>query len=96
MDAHLFSAAADILDLKKLVSDTIYTSMDKNLGIEIDFTWNKTFNKQFSVQCGYSHYLTTETIAYLKGVLDYKGDGYTDSMNNWAYVMLIFKPNFTK
>ena len=68
----------------------------RNLGTEIDLTFNRTLTKGVSLQLGYSHYLNTETIAYLKGITDYQGDGYIDETANWAYVMFIFKPNFLK
>lgn len=92
-DVHLFSAAAGVLD--KIDSTGIH-ELDKNLGTEIDLTFNYAFSKQFAIQCGYSHYLHTEAIAKLKGVLDYQGKGYTGNTANWAYIMLVFKPDFIK
>ncbi len=93
LDVHMFSASADVLNVKDTAG---ISAMNASLGTEIDLTFNKALTKQVSLQMGYSHYLTSETLAWLKGITDYKGDGYTDATSNWAYVMFIFKPNFLK
>ncbi|MEW6467657.1 MAG: alginate export family protein [Bacteroidota bacterium] len=96
LDIHQFMAAADVLDLKKLAAEGTYSALDPNLGLEIDLTLNCSLSSMFSLQAGYSHYLPTATLALLKGVTDYKGEGYTGQTANWAYLMLIFKPAFIK
>jgi hypothetical protein len=73
--------------------------MDKNLGTEIDFTCGFNLVKGVGVLAGYSILIDTETLAYLKGVT-YKpnninaGQGRTDQMNSWGWLMITFKPKF--
>ena len=98
LDFHMFSAGADVLDVKKTLSDTtgkIY-AMDKNLGMEIDFTFSYNLNKAVTLQAGYSQYLLTETTAAVKGLYRSNGEPETRQTANWAYLMLTFKPNFLK
>lgn len=89
LDIHQFMAGADVLDIKKLSSTGKYEAMDATLGTEIDLTFAYNFSPQFTVQAGYSHLLATETMQSLKG-------GKYDETQNWAYLMLVFKPNFLK
>lgn len=76
-----------------------YPVMDANLGTEIDFTFGFNLSKGVDLQAGYSVMIDTETLAYLKGVT-YKpnnlnaGQGRTDQMNSWGWVMVTFKPKF--
>jgi len=76
-----------------------YPVMDANLGTEIDFTFGFNLSKGVDLQAGYSGMIDTETLAYLKGVT-YKpnnlnaGQGRTDQMNSWGWVMVTFKPKF--
>lgn len=87
-------------DLKK-VNDNKYSKykMEKNFGTEIDITFGFDLAKGVGVQAGYSVFIDTETLAYLKGVT-YKpnntnaGQGRTDQMNSWGWLMLTFKPKF--
>ena len=95
-DFHQFMAAAKVLDSKATATSGNITAMDSNLGMEIDLELGYNFSKQFSIVAGYSHYLLTQTTSTLKGVTDYKGDGYTGNTANWSYLMLVFKPNFMK
>lgn len=85
----------------KTINDNKYSEykMDRNLGTEIDFTCGFNLAKGVGVLTGYSIFLDTETLAYLKGVT-YKsnnintGQGRTDQMNSWGWVMITFKPKF--
>ncbi|MBI2967629.1 MAG: alginate export family protein [Bacteroidetes bacterium] len=89
LDVHQFMANADVLDKKELASTGNYKTMNSNLGTEIDLTFAYNLNGNFTLQAGYSHLLATETMESLKG-------GRYDEMQNWAYLMLIFKPVFLK
>lgn len=79
VDAHMFSAAADVWDGYKVGKDNAaamlavgntngvdqYQTMNSSLGTEIDFTWGFNLSKGVDVQAGYSIMLATETQAYL-------------------------------
>ena len=96
LDVHQFMAAADVLDTKAFASTGKYTAKNSSFGTEIDLTFGYNLSPGVSLTAGYSHYLISETLAFYKGVKNYKGDGRTDRTNNWAYVMISFKPNFMK
>lgn len=89
LDIHQFMANADVLDKKELTTNGKYKAMNAGLGTEIDLTFAYIFNPAFTAQFGYSHMMATETTEALKG-------GKYDETQNWAYLMLIFKPNFMK
>jgi hypothetical protein len=88
-DAHFFLAGADVLDTKALAASGTYSAMSPGLGTEIDLTFAYNFSKMFTVQAGYSQLFATETLQALKG-------GRSDLGQNWAYLMLIFKPELLK
>lgn len=98
LDFHMFSSGADVLDVKKTASDTTgkIWAMDKNLGMEIDFTFAYNLNKMVTLTAGYSQYLLTETTAAVKGLYRSNGDPDDRQTANWAFLMLTFKPNFLK
>lgn len=96
LDFHQFMTAADALDSKELAKTGKYTALNSNLGSEIDLTIGYKLQENVVVTGGYSHYLTSNTLATIKNVKDYKGDGRTNLTSNWAYVMISFKPNFLK
>ena len=79
---HFFFAAADVLDSNG-------ESLKKSLGTEIDFTFGYTFSKSVKIQAGYSQMFATKSLEVLKG-------GNKNNTNNWAWVMLTFKPTFFK
>ncbi len=89
LDVHMFMAAADVLDAKELATSGKYTAMNANLGTEIDFTFAYNFSKIFNVQVGYSQMLASETMKAIKG-------GENGLTQNWAYLMLTFKPSMLK
>ncbi|TAL57372.1 MAG: hypothetical protein EPN85_14260 [Bacteroidetes bacterium] len=89
LDVHQFISGADILDVKGLTTNGKYTAMNNSLGTEIDLTYVYNFNANFSTTIGYSHMLATESMEAIKG-------GKYDETQNWAYLMLTFKPNFLK
>jgi hypothetical protein len=78
--AHFFNAAATILN-------TEGKAMDNSLGTEIDFSVNYKLADKLTLSAGYSQMFGTETLQQLKGG-DYK------AINNWAWLMLTFKPVF--
>jgi hypothetical protein len=76
---HLFSSAADLyLGAEK---------QDKYLGTEVDLSVGYKYSSNVMIQAGYSHMFATDSMEALKG-------GDKDETQNWAWVMLVFKPNF--
>ena len=96
LDFHRFLTAADVLDGKHLAATGQYKAMNSSLGSEVDFTLGYNLPGGVALQAGYSHYFPTETLGIIKNVTDWKGDGRTDQISNWAYIMITFKPNFMK
>ncbi len=96
LDLHQFMAAADVLDTKELAQTGQYKAMNSSLGSEIDLTFGYNLPGGVGVMAGYSHYLPSPTIGIVKGVKDSNGNGRTDQISNWAYVMITFKPAFIK
>lgn len=77
---HFFFAAANVLDSNE-------KSLKKSLGTEIDFSVGYAFSKSVKIQAGYSQMFATESLEVLKG-------GNKNNTNNWAWLMLTFKPTF--
>lgn len=80
---HYFMSAATVS--KKVNSD--WTDYSSGLGTEIDLTVKYTMSKAVQIQGGYSQMFATETMQVIKGG-DYK------NTNNWAWLMITFKPTF--
>ena len=83
------------------INDKKYTGykMESNLGTEIDLTFGFNLSKGVDLQAGYSVMIDTETLSYLKGVKYAAnnvnaGQGRTDQMNSWGWLMITFKPKF--
>ncbi len=89
VDVHLFSTAEDLLDNQKLAQSGEYKAVDASLGTEIDFTFKYNYSKEVQFQLGYSQMLATKSMEELKG-------GDKNEINNWAYLMITFKPTFYK
>lgn len=89
LDVHQFMSGADILDVKELTTSGKYTAMSSSLGTEIDLVFNYNFSPNISAQFVYGHMMATESLEAVKG-------GKYDETQNWAYLMLTFKPNFLK
>lgn len=83
INAHYFNAAADVRDKK---FPTEYKARNSHLGSEIDFTILYNYTDGVSVQAGYSQMFGTGTLRTLKG-------GSISASSNWAYIMLIVRPN---
>ncbi len=80
LSTHFFSAEGDILNSNN-------TKADSYLGTELDFTAAYKLIKSVTLNLGYSHMFATESMELLKG-------GSKNETNNWAWVMITFKPNF--
>ena len=80
-DFHQFLAHADVFSQNGLFK------LDKNLGTELDFSFGYIFNSAISLQGGYSQLFYSDTFASLQNRGDLK------DTQNWAYLMLIFRPN---
>lgn len=89
LDVHQFMAAADVRDAKIFSQTGKYEAMSSSLGTELDLTFNYTLTKGVALQFGYSHMMATETMEAIKG-------GSKDETNNWAYLMITFKPQLFK
>ncbi|WP_347160019.1 alginate export family protein [Pontibacter chitinilyticus] len=61
------------------------TKLRSRLGEELDLVLNLNVNPEFNVKAGYSQLMATDALEALKGK---KGEG----TNQWAWVMLTFKP----
>ncbi len=100
LNTHIFLAGNDVLDPVVLANTGEYKAMSSFLGTEFDLSVGFKVNKSVTVKMGYSHMLASETLATLKGVTyttgPDAGKGRTDQINNWAYTMVIIKPNFLK
>lgn len=110
VDVHLFSAPEEIIDGYKVAKDNAAAiaagtpvtdvnqlqAMNASLGTEIDFTFGFNLAKGVAFKGGYSMMMATETLAYLKGTVDYDGQGRTDQNSGWGWAMIIIKPNFTE
>ncbi|VAW28373.1 hypothetical protein MNBD_BACTEROID07-1132 [hydrothermal vent metagenome] len=81
---HYFIAAAKVA-VKQ--SDGTWKAYKSDMGMEIDFAANYALSKNMTITAGYSQMLTTETLQVLKG-------GNYKNSNNWAWLMVTFKPTF--
>lgn len=88
LDGHAFLAhGTPVRIIPNPLGPGTLVEMDKYLGTEIDFSFGYLFHRAVSLQFGYSHMLPSETFEYLNGDAEYK------DIQNWAYLMLIFRPN---
>jgi hypothetical protein len=62
-------------------------SMPHYLGTEIDLYFGLQLYEPVALRFGYSHMLASRPMEVLKG-------GSRDEINNWAWLMLVFKPQF--
>lgn len=77
LTAHYFLADGSIISNNETLSS--------HLGTEIDLTCGYQFNSIFKLNAGYSQMFATNTLQALTG-------GNNTVTNNWAWVMLTFKP----
>lgn len=64
-------------------------TMDRYLGAEADLIFGYVVSPQFAVRAGYSQMFATESMEALKG-------GSRKEINNWAWIMLVMRPEFLK
>ncbi|WP_111708765.1 alginate export family protein [Lutibacter citreus] len=64
-------------------------SGDKSLGTEIDLVYSKAL-KGYTLKLGYSQMFASDGMYELKGL----NKSLASNSQNWAWVMLVFKPNF--
>ena len=79
--AHNFMSPVDVLD-----PASPSNTLSRQLGVEIDLTYTINIVPSVNVQCGYSHMFATESMEAIKG------GGYANKLNNWAFIMVGFKP----
>ncbi len=79
--SHYFMSAATVTDLN------LNKDYDSGLGVELDLTVGYALTKSMVIAAGYSQMFATETMQLLKG-------GNHKNTNNWAWLMLTFKPTF--
>jgi hypothetical protein len=86
---HYFMSPVTIYDTRALLPSTV--EMSNGLGVEIDLVYKFVVQKDFNIQVGYSHMLPTESMEAIKNgsLMDGRASATT---NNWAFVMLQFKP----
>ena len=87
LNGHYFNTAADVLNPWETTS---LTARKSHLGSEIDFTLLYNYCDGVSVQAGYSQFFGTGTLQQLKG-----SPNSIAVSSNWAYLMLIVRPNTT-
>lgn len=80
-DVHQFSSASLLRNAKD-------EKLSGNLGNEIDIIANYNLTKAISFQAGYCTFITTNSLATVKGVTN------PQKMANWAYLMINIKPEF--
>ena len=83
---HIFRSAATVAVKQK---DGTWKDYSKGLGTEVDLVIGYAISKEVKLMAGYSQMFATETMQVLKG-------GNHKNSNNWAWVMISFKPTFYK
>lgn len=86
-DVHYFQSNADVRDDAEFVKTGKTTAADNHLGTELDMSLAYAVSKGVSMMVGYSYLEPTETLTYLKG-------GDINERNDWAWLMIVFKPSF--
>lgn len=72
-----------------IVPENTSQTMDRYLGTEADLILGYVISPQFAVRAGYSQMFATEVMEVLKG-------GSRKELNNWAWLMLVMKPEFIR
>jgi hypothetical protein len=80
---HLFFLAENMYQGKKLLNN-------KDLGSEIDLTFNYQWSKEVAIQGGYSRYFPSTSTTLFSSITT------STYAPQWAYVMLTVKPVFFK
>lgn len=84
-DYHLFYSNTEIFRITNDFSPT--PPEGRYFGSELDLTMGWIVNDAFSIQGGYSQFFATEVFTR-----NIQGVGNPKSIQNWAYLMLIFRP----
>ena len=79
---HYFASAAKVLDPANTTN-----TLGNYLGVEVDIALGVKLAESVSLNAGYSQMFASETMEALKG-------GDSKAMNNWAWLMLTFTPQF--
>lgn len=87
INGHYFNAASDIRDKRKGATDKL---SDNNLGGEVDFTMSYNYTDGVSIQGGYSQFFGTTGLQMLRGTSS------LSPTSNWAYIMVIIRPESVK
>jgi hypothetical protein len=80
-EVHQFFSAEEVMEAGKAVS--------KSFGTEIDLVYQVKFAEEVTFNLGYSQMFATHTMELVKG-------GNRKNIQNWAWAMITFKPNFYK
>lgn len=83
LNGHYFNAAADVRDMN---IPTEYVARDSHLGAELDLTLIYKYTDNVSFQGGYSQFFGSPTLRAIRG-------GNLTANSNWAYMMVIIRPN---
>jgi hypothetical protein len=83
---HYFMSAAKVSQVQE---DGTLKEFSNGLGTEIDLVFAYAISKEVKLMAGYSQMFATETMGILKGTTH-------ENSNNWAWVMITFKPTFFK
>ena len=78
---HNFMSPVDVLDPANPSA-----TLSGQLGVEVDLTYTVNIIPAVNIQCGYSQMFANESMEALKG------GGFTNKLNNWAFLMIGFKP----
>jgi hypothetical protein len=92
---HYFMSAATVSSLSIVGGTETWVDYSNGLGTEIDFTINWAVTNSVAITGGYSQMFATETMQVVKYPKEVSADYYQNT-NNWAYIMVIFKPTFFK
>jgi hypothetical protein len=88
---HYFISAATVSAFNESTHD--YKDLSNGLGTEIDFSVTYTITKSVVIAGGYSQMFGTETLQAVDYPANPSGEYYKNT-NNWAWIMLTFKPTF--
>lgn len=83
INTHYFQSQAKI-------ENTSGNTLNSYLGTEIDLTMGIKLFEHFSLQAGYSQMFVSDTLKYSRNMT------YVSNSQNWAYLMLLYRPNGKK
>ena len=95
--ANTYSFSADVhsFSLNKPMTKADKSTLDNNLGTEVDLTLSYAMNKFTVIDLGYSVMNATKTMPFAKGqaTTDAVADTYRRNAN-WVYLMINIRPDF--